>query len=171
MQKHIKFNIAKIYNKLGFDEQTSYLYCALYPGLKTVKGELTNPIGEQIYHEGDLVQSDDSWGIIYPSPYWIPAPYVFDIVLWLKKTFDIIISLKFDNEWSYEIIYPEIIKKLELNKEDKVFSDFSSIYNSSEINNIERTFISLEKTYEDAINKIAMIADKNKWIEKLYKYI
>ena len=82
MQKHIKFNIAKIYNKLGFDEQTSYLYCALYPGLKTVKGELTNPIGEQIYHEGDLVQSDDSWGIIYPSPYWIPAPYVFDIVLW-----------------------------------------------------------------------------------------
>ena len=174
MQKFIKFDIAKIYNKLGFDEKTEYLYLTLYPGLKTVKGELTNPVGEQIYHEGDMAKYDDSWGIVYPSPYWIPAPYIFDIVLWLKKTFDINITTSFNNEWSYEIIFPETFKKLELDKDfnnkDKVFSDFSSIYNSSEINE-KKTFISLEKCYEDAINKIAMVADKNKWVEKLYKYI
>ena len=56
MQKRLKYNIAKIYNQLGYDEQTSYLYLNIANGLKTVKGDLNNPIGEQIYHTGDIAK-------------------------------------------------------------------------------------------------------------------
>lgn len=176
MQKHLKYDIAKIYNKLGFDEKTDYLYLTLYPGLKTVKGDLNNPVGEQIYHEGDLVKSDEDWGIIYPSPYWIPAPYIFDIVIWLKNLFNLIIITKFNDEvseYSYDLIWSDDFKQLKLDEEfnnrNKTFLDFSSVYNNAEIN--EKTFISLEKCYEDAINNIALVADKNNWFDKLYKYI
>ena len=172
MQKHIKFNIAKIYHKLSFDEKTDYLYLNLNPGLKTVKGDLNNPVGEQIYHIGDLAKYDDSWGIIYPSPYWIPAPYIFDIVIWLKNIFNINIIPKFNKYWTYEIIFPDELKELEndFNNKNKVFSDFSSIYNSEKTDN-DKLFITIEKCYEDAVNEIALASEQFNWIDKLYKYI
>lgn len=164
MQNQIKFNIAKIYHKLGYDEKTDYLYLNVRYGLKAVKGDLTEPVAERIYYEGDIVKVDESWGITYPSSQWIPAPYVFDIVIWLKNNFNIIIEPILENQtWTYKIYFPELFLELELDKdlENEEITDkgLTSIYDNK--------FLTIEKLFEHVVNEIAITADKNNWYEKL----
>ena len=162
MQTHITFNIAKVFNKLGYDEKTDYLYLNNY-GIKAVKGDLNDPIAERIYHQGDIVRYDETWGIIYPSTYWIPAPYVFDIVIWLKNIFNIIIEpVLADQRWTYKIYYPELFSELNIiDNEEEIITD---ILKGTE-NNIN--YLTIEKAFEKAINEIALLADKNNWVDKL----
>ena len=168
MQKRISYELAKTFNKLGYDIETSYLYLNIHNGLKTVKGDINKPIGEQIYHTGDLVKQDIEWGIMYPSPYWIPAPFIFDIVKWLENTFNIKIITNYikNKGWEFDIIYPEYFINLELNKENKnnIFNSLEDIYDSN-----KTYYITLETCYENALTKIAKLSETNNWITKIYK--
>lgn len=173
MQKRLKYNIAKIFNQLGYDEQTSYLYLNIANGLKTVKGDLNNPIGEQIYHTGDIAKYDENWGIVYPSPYWIPAPFICDIVIWLEKTFNIKIIINYieNSGLTYDIILPNNFKELNF-ENDLLYNSYKSLQDIYDNNTIKKQyFTSIELTYENAVNKIAICADKNNWLSKIYKYI
>lgn len=173
MQSRIIYKIAKIYNQLGYDEPTSYLYLNIANGLKTVKGDLNNPVGEQIYHTGDLAKYDEEWGIIYPSPYWIPAPYVYDIVIWLEKTYGLKIILENDEHgWCYKFNFSNIFTDLKLDSDllnNKSFNSLQDIYENN--SNKKHYFNTSEFAYENAVNEIAICADKYNWITKLYKFI
>jgi hypothetical protein len=173
MQSRIIYKIAKIYNQLGYDEPTSYLYLNIANGLKTVKGDLNNPVGEQIYHTGDLAKYDEEWGIIYPSPYWIPAPYVYDIVIWLEKTYGLKIILENDEHgWCYKFNFSNIFTDLKLDSDllnNKSFNSLQDIYENNL--NKKHYFNISEFAYENAVNEIAICADKYNWITKLYKFI
>ena len=173
MQKKLKYNIAKIYNQLGYDEQTSYLYLNIANGLKTVKGDLNNPIGEQIYHTGDIAKYDENWGIVYPSPYWIPAPTIFDIIIWLEKTFNIKIIINYIENYglTYDIILPNNFKELNFENDLSKNYEINSLQDIYNNNNKIQYYNTIELCYEAAINKLAICADKNKWLSKIYKYI
>ena len=94
MQKHVSYESAIALRKLCFDEYTEDLYLFARVGIRV---ECTHTDGnktERTFHQGDLCQRDPDWAITYPSENWIPAPFVFDVVIY-SVPLSLLLSLKY----------------------------------------------------------------------------
>lgn len=114
MQKIVSFKIAQILNDIGYKEQTDFLYCITYPGIRAV---LSNDAGDKKvvkeFKEGALEKIDPELGVVYPSTHWIPAPYVFDVIKWFDEKYGIRYIPIFDKEFNYyeyTLIIPDYYK-------------------------------------------------------------
>lgn len=114
MQKVVSFKIAKILNDIGYKEQTDFLYCITYPGIRAV---LSNDAGDKKvvkeFTEGALEKVDPELGVVYPSAHWVPAPYIFDVIKWFDEKYGIRYIPIFDKEFNYyeyTIIIPDYYK-------------------------------------------------------------
>lgn len=150
--KHVSFDNAKTLETIGFDEYTHYLYMKTRIGIKVVKGDLEKHESERIYHEGDLYLRDKDWGIDYPSTHWIPAPYVYQVINWFDRFYNIQIIPIFNNEaktWGYNVEFPDLLNFIK--------TDIKS----------DKSFYKLEDSFHAAIYHICLIAEENNWKQKL----
>lgn len=80
----ISFETAKSLYKQGFAESTDLFYLVTQPGIRAV---LSDPEGkvvsEQVFYYGCLEKKNEDLGVTFPSPHWIPAPFVMDVIPWL----------------------------------------------------------------------------------------
>ena len=96
-----------------------------------------------------------------------------NIVIWLEKTFNIKIIINYieNSGLTYDIILPNNFKELNF-ENDLLNNSYKSLQDIYDNNSIKKQyFTSIELTYENAVNKIAICADKNNWLSKIYKYI
>ena len=136
MQKVVSFKIAKILNDIGYNEQTDFLYCITYPGIKAVLSDNGETKGIKEFREGALEKVDPEYGVVYPSSNWIPAPYIFDIIKWFDEKYGIRYIPIFDKEFNYyeyTLIIPDYYKyNPELDDEQFIKSRTNSLELSME---------------------------------------
>jgi len=108
MQTIVPFNVARFLYKIGYKEQTDFLYLNTETGIRAVISDAGGKqVGEKIFYEGALEKVDETYGIVFPSSHWIPAPLVFDAIKFIEDKYNIRLSIFYDNGYIYSFIVPE----------------------------------------------------------------
>jgi hypothetical protein len=135
----VPFDAAKLLHTHNFNEFTDLFYLTTQPGIRTVLSDSEGKVvSEQTFYYGCLEKRNEELGVTYPSPHWIPAPFVMDVIPWFDRKGIRIEPCFNDGVYTFSIKYGD---------NDKQYFDIRSY--------------SIENCYLQATNEILKMMESN----------